>query len=263
MVKVRLLQVNSDESESISQRIDRVIGELPQHLAATDFLVLPELWVTHAFNLEALDQNAITLDDNIFKELSSFAQTANTWLHAGTFAIRHADGTLTNTAVVFDAYGTLHCLYSKIHLFGFEDGESKYLSSGNQIVVSKTPLGQTGISTCYDLRFPELYREQTARGANSFLISAGWPTVRAEHWSTLLKARAIENQAFVIAACGRGTFNNIELAGQSMVIDPKGQVVAQAQIQDEFIDAEINLELVPQWRAEFPVLKDIRDIHNF
>ena len=262
MVKVRLLQVKSDETEATSKRIERVVGELPQHLAAADFVVLPELWTTHAFNLNALEENALTLEDKIFKDLSALATDARTWLHAGTFPIKHVDGTLTNTAVVFDSQGTFHCLYSKIHLFGFEEGERKYLSAGNQILVSKTPFGQTGISTCYDLRFPELYREQTARGAETLLISAGWPTIRSEHWKTLLKARAIENQCFVIATCGRGFANQIELAGQSMVINPKGEVLAQANIDDDFIDADIDMELVNQWRKEFPVLGDIRDLHN-
>ena len=256
MVKVRLLQVNSDESESISQRIDRVIGELPQHLAATDFLVLPELWVNHAFNLQALDENALTLDDNIFKELSSLAQTANTWLHAGTFAIRHADGTLTNTAVVFDAQGTLHCLYSKIHLFGFEDGESKYLSAGNQIVVSKTPVGQTGISTCYDLRFPEQYRTLVDANVETFLTCAGWPAVRLDAWDVLNRARAIENQTFVIACNGRGVQGEVTLGGQSLVVAPTGEVITRASQTDEYIDAEIDVTAVAQWREQFPVLKD-------
>jgi predicted amidohydrolase len=77
-----------------------------------------------------------------------------------------------------------------------------------------------------------------------------------------LKARAIENQCFVIATCGRGFANQIELAGQSMVINPKGEVLAQANIDDDFIDADIDMELVNQWRKEFPVLGDIRDLHN-
>jgi predicted amidohydrolase len=262
MVKVRLLQVKSDETETVSVRIERVLAELPMHLKNVDLLVLPELWTIHAFNLEALQANAISLNDSLFQRISEMAKSAKKWLHAGTFPIKHTDGTFTNTAVVFNPNGEIAVSYSKIHLFGFADGEQKYLSSGNEVVVAQTPLGDTGISTCYDLRFPELYREQVSLGATSFLISAGWPTVRAEHWNILLKARAIENQAFVIAACGRGTVNNTELAGHSMVIDPRGLVVAQATNNDEFVDAELDLALVDTWRSEFPVLLDRRDLHN-
>jgi predicted amidohydrolase len=262
MVKVRLLQVKSDETETVSVRIERVLAELPMHLKDVDLLVLPELWTIHAFNLEALQANALSLNDSLFQKISEIAKSAKKWLHAGTFPIKHTDGTFTNTAVVFNPNGEIEVAYSKIHLFGFADGEQKYLSSGNEVVVAQTPLGDTGISTCYDLRFPELYREQVSLGATSFLISAGWPTVRAEHWNILLKARAIENQAFVIAACGRGTANKTELAGQSMVIDPCGLVVAQGTNDDEFVDAELDLALVDTWRFEFPVLLDRRDLHN-
>jgi predicted amidohydrolase len=262
MVKVRLLQVQSDESEAPRARTERVIAQLPEHLSKTDFLVLPELWTIHAFNLAAITSNSLSIDDEIFKRMADLARAAKTWLHAGTFPIKHSNGDITNSAIVFDPNGEIKINYSKIHLFGFEDGESKYLAAGNENLVSTTPLGETGISTCYDLRFPELYREQTARGANCFLISAGWPTVRAEHWTTLLKARAIENQAFVIAASGRGTANNVELAGQSMVIDPMGKILAQGSQADEYVDAVIDLDLVDKWRSEFPVLNDRRDLHN-
>lgn len=262
MVKVRLWQVKSDESEDIATRIQRVLADLPKHLEDTDFLVLPELWTIHAFNLEALQKNAISIDNELFKQISGIVKASRKWLHTGTFPIRHTDGSYTNTVIVFNPAGEMQILYSKIHLFGFADGERKYLSAGNKIVVSKTPLGETGISICYDLRFPNLYIEQVSRGAISFLISAGWPTIRSEHWSSLLKARAIESQCFVIAVCGRGTSNGVELAGESMVIDPTGKVLVRGRQNDEFVDAEINLELVNQWRKDFPVLQDQRDLHN-
>ncbi len=262
MVKVRLLQVKSDEKESVDVRINRVLAQLPVHLQNADFVVLPELWTIHAFNLGAISENALTIDSAIFKQLSEITKAAGKWLHAGTFPIKHVDGTITNTAIVFDPAGHQHIIYSKIHLFGFEDGEQKYLVPGNKVVVAKTVLDETGISTCYDLRFPELYREQIKRGAKSFVISAGWPTIRVEHWTALLKARAIENQVFVIACAGRGTSAGVELAGQSMVINPLGEVIAVANIDDEFVDAEIDLALVDEWRSKFPVLGNIRDLHN-
>lgn len=262
MAKVRLFQVKSDETETPSARIERVLEILPQYLSETDFLVLPELWTIHAFNLEAIEANALSLDAEIFAKLSKISKDLGKWLHAGTFPIKHNDGTITNSALIFDPNGEIKISYSKLYLFGFEDGESKYLAAGKEIVVANTPLGLTGISTCYDLRFPELYREQMSLGAESFLISAGWPTARVEHWTTLLKARAIENQAFVIATNGRGTINEVTLAGQSIVIDPTGKVIAHANSDDEFIDAEIDLGLVKKWRTDFPVQKDRKDLHR-
>ncbi|MEN9693299.1 MAG: hypothetical protein RLZZ330_943 [Actinomycetota bacterium] len=262
MAKVRLLQVKSDESESVEARIERVIAELPKHLVEADLVVLPELWTIHAFNTNGLTESALAIDAPIFHKFGEIAKSANKWIHAGTFPIKHPDGSITNTAVIFGADGKMQIIYSKIYLFGFDDGEPKYLTAGNKIAVSKTPLGETGISICYDLRFPELFREQINRGAKTLLISAGWPTVRANHWKALLVARAVENQAFVVAACGRGTANGIELAGASMVIDPMGNVQVEGNLNEEYVDAEIDLAVVDKWRAEFPVLSNRRDLHN-
>lgn len=262
MVKVRLLQVESNENESPSARIHRVLESLPHHLANSDLLVLPELWTIHAFNLEAVQENALSLEDELFKNLSLISKTSNKWLHAGSFPVQHQDGSITNSAIAFDEHGDMKIIYSKIHLFGFVDGERKYLSAGSKIAITNTPLGKTGISICYDLRFPELFREQTNRGATSFVISAGWPTKRVQHWTTLLQARAIENQSYVVASCGRGTANSVELAGQSMVVDPTGKILAHGNLLDEYVDAELDLELVTKWRSEFPVLQDRRDVHN-
>ena len=235
MAKVRLLQVRSDSDETFSARTERVLAELPDHLAAADFLVLPELWSIHAFNVSGLTESALTIDAPLFQAFSEVAKNANKWLHAGSFPIEHNDGSITNTALIFDNTGKMQVVYSKIYLFGFEEGEPKYLAAGNKIIVSKTPLGETGISICYDLRFPELYREQINRGAQTLLISAGWPTERVSHWKSLLVARAIENQSFVIGVCGRGESNGVELAGASMVIDPKGNILAEGKQSDDYV----------------------------
>lgn len=263
MVNVRLLQVESDETESVNARIARVISQLSNHLENTEFLVLPELWTIHAFNLSALKPNAFSLEDDLFKKLSQLSKSSNTWLHAGSFPIINSDGTVSNISVIFNNKGEISTQYSKIYLYGFAEGEKKYLAPGSAIVVANTLLGETGISTCYDLRFPELYREQMKIGATTFLLCAGWPTVRQEHWINLIKSRAIENQCFVVAVNGRGTFENIKLAGNSLVVDPRGNVIAQAGAEDEYIDAEIDLELVNQWRKDFPVLLDQKDLHSF
>ena len=262
MAKVRLLQVSSDENETITERVKRILAELPKHFANADLVVLPELWTIHAFNVSGLTDFALEIDAPLIQELSAAAKAANKWLHAGTFPIKHPDGSITNTALIFDNSGKMQVIYSKIYLFGFEEGEPKYLSAGNKIVVAKTPVGESGISICYDLRFPELYREQINRGAKTLLISAGWPTERVSHWKALLTSRAIENQSFVVAACGRGSSNGVELAGASMVIDPRGNILVEANKSDDFVDVEIDLAQVDKWREEFPVLGNRRDLHN-
>jgi predicted amidohydrolase len=172
MVKVRLLQVESNDSESVETRIERVLADIPEHAAATDFLVLPELWHVGAFNLNAARDFAQPHDGPLITALSDIAASTTTWIHAGSVAVRAADGTTTNTSLVFSPAGQLVGEYKKQHLFGFADGERTVMTAGDEYVVIDTPLGETGLATCYDLRFPELFRALTDRSAQTFLICA-------------------------------------------------------------------------------------------
>ena len=258
MVRVRLLQVESNDSESVEMRIERVLADMAAHAAATDFLVLPELWHVGAFNLNGARDFAQPHDGPLITALSAIAASTATWIHAGSVAVRAADGSTTNTALVFNPLGELAGEYKKQHLFGFADGERTVMTAGEEYVVIDTPLGKTGLATCYDLRFPELFRALTDRSAQTFLICAGWPTPRISHWDVLAQARAIENQAFVIACNGRGSHAGVTLGGHSIVVNPRGDVVAIASQTDEFIDAEIDIAMVDQWRESFPVLADRR-----
>ena len=132
------------------------------------------------------------------------------------------------------------------------------MSSGDELVVVETPLGPTGLATCYDLRFPELFRALTEGGATAFLLTSGWPTPRIEHWDVLTRARAIENQAWFIACNEVGTQPGIELGGHSVVVDPQGAVVCQAGSEEEVVLVDVDPEASARWRDEFPVLDDIQ-----
>ncbi|MEY2634767.1 MAG: hypothetical protein RIS75_707 [Actinomycetota bacterium] len=260
MVRVRLLQVESNASESVESRIKRVLEQLPEHAAATDFLVLPELWHVGAFDLAGARDNAQPLSSSLITELAAVAANAKIWLHGGSVAIRNEDGTTTNTSLVFNPAGELVGQYQKQHLFGFADGERTVMTAGNDVVVIDTPLGRTGLATCYDLRFPELFRSLTDKSAQTFLICAGWPTPRISHWDILAQARAIENQAYVVACNGRGAHAGVVLGGHSIVVNPRGEIIAHASESDEYLDAEIDIDLVDQWRSAFPVLADRRNL---
>ena len=127
-----------------------------------------------------------------------------------------------------------------------------------ELVVVDTSPGATGLATCYDLRFPELFRALTEGGATLVILTSGWPTPRIEHWDVLTRARAIENQMWVIACNEVGSQPGIELGGRSVVVDPKGVVVAQAGTAEEVLYVEIDPTEAGRWRSDFPVLKDIR-----
>jgi predicted amidohydrolase len=258
MVKVRLVQVESNESESVEARVGRVLAELPTHMAAADLVVLPELWHVGAFNLTGVRESAEAADGHLVTRLAETARVTRTWLHGGSIAISTAHGKAHNQAFIFNSEGEIAATYSKRHLFGFADGERTVIDSGSEFVTLETPVGRAGLATCYDLRFPEMFRTLLDNGAETFLMCSGWPTPRIGHWQVLTQARAIENQAFMIACNGRGTAGGVTLGGNSVVVGPRGEIIAQASADDEFIDAEIDVAAVAEWRAAFPVLADRR-----
>ncbi|MEY4347828.1 MAG: hypothetical protein RIS43_247 [Actinomycetota bacterium] len=256
MINTRLLQIESSETESVDARVERVLGDLTTHAKACDVLVLPELWHIGAFSLAAVKLNSLHLDNPIFQQIAAIAAETDCWIHAGSFAIAAESGKAANTALLFGPSGHIAAQYRKQHLFGFADGERTVIEASNDAVVIDSPLGVTALTTCYDLRFPEQYRSLVDLGAETFLTCAGWPTPRISHWEILNRARAIENQAWVIACNGRGTHAGVTLGGNSLVISPKGEVVAQASPDDEYIDATIDVSQVVEWRKNFPVLED-------
>lgn len=211
-----------------------------------------------AFDIDAARQNAQALDGPLVEALASLAEEHKIWLHGGSIAERSTDGNFYNTSLMFAPDGELVATYRKIHLFGFDGGETTLMSGGDELVVVDTPLGPTGLATCYDLRFPELFRALVQGGATAILVSSGWPTPRIAHWDVLTRARAIENQAWVVACNEVGDQPGIALGGHSVVVDPRGDVIAQAGVAEEVLVVEVDPAESLRWREQFPALKDIR-----
>lgn len=256
MTKVALLQVSTDENETVSDRITRVTKLTKEWVTKADFVVLPELWHVGAFSSNLFEEYALPTENDLIKSFCQIAKDSNCWIHFGTFIEKHERG-ISNTAVTINNLGEIVSQYRKIHLFGFDQGEATMLSRGDKpAVISNTPLGVTGVSTCYDLRFPELFRAQVDQGAQTLLVASGWPTPRIEHWRVLNTARAIENQAWVIACNQVGKNADYILGGHSMVISPKGEIVGELGTTEDVLVAQIDLDLVNAWRDTFPVLKD-------
>lgn len=256
MTKVALLQVSTDDRESVEQRINRVTELTRQWVTKADFVVLPELWHVGAFSTDLFEKYALPTKNELVDSFCQIAKENNCWIHFGSFVERHEKG-ISNTAVTINSAGEIVSQYRKIHLFGFDQGEAIMLNRGDKpAVLSSTPLGVTGVSTCYDLRFPELFRAQVDQGAQTLLIASGWPTPRIEHWRVLNTARAIENQAWVIACNQVGNNGEYILGGHSMVINPKGEIMGELGQSEDVLVADIDLALVNTWRDSFPVLKD-------
>ena len=262
-MRITLLQVAVEEAESLADRVERVAA-LTREQAGSDLVVLPELWAHGAFAESSWAADAEPLDGPTVKTLRQAAAELGAAVHAGSILERAPDGQLFNTSVLLGPDGAVEATYRKIHRFGFDAGEARLLSAGDEVVVHELPAGPTrptgptGLTTCYDLRFPELYRALVDHGAQLVVVAASWPARRIGHWRLLAQARAVENQ-YVVAACNAvGTHAGVALGGHSLVVDPWGQVLAEAGEGEEVLTVDVDLDVVAQTRERFPVLRDRR-----
>lgn len=254
-MRASLLQIDVNEGESVESRRVRV-ASLVRDQAGADLVVLPELWTTGAFAYEEFGSEAEPLEGPTYEAMAKAASDAGVWLHAGSIPERDPDGPLYNTSVIFSPSGDLAAAYRKIHRFGFDKGEAVLMGAGEELVTVRLPGTTLGVATCYDLRFPELFRGLVDAGAETLVVPAGWPERRRAHWTLLAQARAVENQAFVLACGTAGTHAGVPQAGHSIVVDPWGEVLAQAGAGEEVLTVEFDPGKVAVTRDQFPALKD-------
>jgi predicted amidohydrolase len=256
-VRIAAIQLRIDDGEPQAERVERAAA-LVRAQRGADLVVLPELWVPGAFGYRGYETSAATLPGPAIGEIAAAARAIDAHVLAGT-VIERAGGALHNTAVLLDPVGEIVHTYRKIHLFGFDRGEASTLTAGADTSTYALPgLTTLAMTTCYDLRFPELYRLFVDQGAEIFVIPTGWPAARLEHWLLLTRARAVEDQVFLVGCNQVGTQEGVELAGHSLVVDPWGRVIAEAGIDEEVLTVDVDLALVAKTRAEFPVLRDRR-----
>jgi deaminated glutathione amidase len=200
--------------------------------------------------------------------LSRTARELKMWILGGTIVLRgRADRRVANTSLLIDADGKRVARYDKIHLFDVtipgrdeQYRESTHVAPGRETVIADTPVGRLGLSVCYDMRFPELYRLLVSQGAEWLAMPAAFtvPTGRA-HWETLLRARAIENLCYVVAPAQAGTHTSgRETYGDSLIVDYWGQVVSRLAKGSGVITAELDLAKEAETRARFPALDNRR-----
>lgn len=269
-MRISLVQVAYGDDEPVGERRARV-ADLVRAQRGADLVVLPELWAPGGFAYPEWAQRAEPVDGPTVQAVAAAARDIGALLHAGSIVERAADGAdrgeqrrgLWNTSVLLGRDGGVLATYRKIHRFGFGVGEPRLLEAGSDVVVVPLPgLGDdavAGLSTCYDLRFPELYRAQLDAGARLFVVPAAWPATRVSHWSLLARARAVENQALVVAVNTAGTHAGTAMGGRSVVVGPRGEVLAEAGADDEeVLVVDVDLADVAKAREAFPVLADRR-----
>ena len=222
--------------------------------AGADLLLLPELWL-HGYDLERAEEWAAPLGEGGFAHMAGLASEFGLHL-AGSLLERHADG-VSNTAALYAPDGALLGFYRKIHLFRLMQ-EPRYLFPGDRATLCPTPWGPVGLSVCYDLRFPELFRAMALAGAVLFLVPAQWPVRRVEAWLLLARARAAENELFV-AACNRvGGDGEVAFPGRSCIVDPWGSTLAEGDDQEQLVVAQANLREIQRVRRYLTVYEDRR-----
>jgi len=260
-LRVACVQLNAtNEKEDNIARAERLVAQA----AATgaDLVVLPEKW-TGIGPPDVIRSVAESIDDGeATLAMRSWAKTHGITLHGGSIVERREGrDKLSNTTVVIDPEGEFAAVYRKIHLFDVEVGGHVYRESeteepGDRLVLTEVEGWKLGLTICYDLRFPELYRLLALEGCAALAVPAAFTLYTGkDHWEPLLRARAIENQCYVVAANQWGSYADGKAAyGRSMIVDPWGIVVAQASDGDGVVFAEIDRARIEDIRSRVPSL---------
>ncbi|RKP57001.1 carbon-nitrogen family hydrolase [Cohnella endophytica] len=220
-----------------------------------DLIILPEMWNT-GYALTEIQALADPDGERTKRTISAFCRKYAINVLAGSIAQLRGD-TVTNTVHVFDRTGSEIAEYSKIHLFQLMN-EHLHLESGTEPGRFDLEGVPAGMMICYDIRFPELARKLALEGARIVFVPAEWPHPRLHHWRTLLQARAIENQMYVVSCNTVGESGGSNFFGHSMVIDPWGEVIAEALEEETILAADVDLGLVEEVRNRIPVFADRR-----
>jgi len=268
-MKLALAQIDV-EAGRVEANVERALSRIAAAAAdGADLVALPEIFDVGYFAFDLYGRLAEGIDGETLSRVAAAAAEHEVAVLAGSvvedLAASRAAGIetpvpegLANTAVLFDSAGERRAVYRKHHLFGYESAESDLLVPGESLATAEVGEHVVGITTCYDLRFPELYRELVDAGVTLVLVPSAWPYPRVEHWRLLPRARAVENQCYVAAVNGVGTFEDAELLGRSAVYDPWGTTLASASDEPTTVTASVERDRVAAVRDEFPALADRR-----
>lgn len=255
---MKVAAIQFEPGPDVAENVDRMVPRIEEAAGnGADLVVLPEIWNVGYFAFDAYADGAEPIDGPTVTRLSELAADHGVYLHTGSIVERDS-GDLYNTSGLVSPTGELLDTYRKVHLFGYDSEEQSLLTPGERVVSVETEVGTVGLSTCYDLRFPALYRAMVDQGVELFLVTSAWPADREDHWDLLTRTRAVEGQAFLVAANGAGTNAGVDLAGASRVVGPWGDVFEGAGGGEETIMADVDLAEVDRIRSDFPALADRR-----
>lgn len=256
-VSVLQLSAGTDVAENLAQ-VDHLVSEAPD----CDLLALPEVFAVRGGH-EDVVRSAEPVDGPTIGRLAALASQRACWVLAGSIVERDG-GTRYNTCVLIDRWGKVTAAYRKIHLFevhlpdGKDVRERDDYSAGTDPATADVEGWTAGLSICYDLRFPELYRRYSAAGAAILFVPANFTLqTGCDHWEVLLRARAIENQCFVVAPnqCGTNPVTGVESYGNSMIVDPWGRILCRAGGEPCVVTAELDPAVLDETHTRLPALQ--------
>lgn len=256
-LRLALVQMNIEAGNpeanfaKMEDRLEAAAAQQPK----PDLIMLPEMWNT-GYALQQIQALADPDGERTKKVIAAFCRRHNIRVLAGSIAQRRGDA-VTNTVHIFDGSGQEIGEYSKIHLFQLMN-EHLHLQAGEAPGTFSIGEIPAAVMICYDIRFPELARSLALSGARILFVPAEWPHPRLHHWRTLLQARAIENQMYVVSCNTVGESGGASFFGHSMIIDPWGEVIAEAEEEETILTAEIDLALTDEVRGRIPVFADRR-----
>jgi predicted amidohydrolase len=248
--------VEGNKAQNLERAAERV-----RQIRGVDLIILPELWNIGFLSYDRYIPDAEDTNGPTLRVLRELAAEVGAYIHTGSFVEKEEDR-YYNSSYLLSPQGEMLANYRKLHLFGYESREAQILSPGNRVVVADTPLGKLGMATCYDLRFPEVFRRMVDLGAEVFLVCSAWPYPRLEHWLMLNRVRALENQSFLVSANSVGPNQGGVFMGHSMVVSPWGVIMASGGDEEVILRAELNVDEVKEARDRFPALADRLDWLN-
>ena len=263
MFRVSCIQLRSNNS--ISQNLKKTEKLIHKAIKQkTDFILTPEVSSLFSLNKKQLLKVCKSMnEDNYIKGIKIIAKKYKKWILIGSVIIKISKTKLVNRSVLIDNNGKIRTFYDKIHMYDVvlskreKYFESKTFSAGNKLKSFNLPWGRLGLSICYDLRFPNLYRKLSKSGSLFISIpSAFTETTGKKHWHTLVKARAIENFCYILAPAQGGThYNGRKTYGHSMIVSPDGRILKELKKSEGVITVSINQNLPKKLRKVIPSLK--------
>lgn len=255
-MRITAIQLSVTDDDTPAARLEAVRKAVRVEAErGAELVVLPEMWVPGFFAFDDYASLAEPLDGPTPSALADLAADANVTLCAGSIVERSSAG-LHNTMLVYGPDGERIATYRKMHLFGYGSRERELLVPGTEVVTCELGGVRVGLSTCYDLRFPELYRIAVSAGAELFVVVAGWPFPRVDAWRCLARARAIENQAAVVGCNASGRQHGSVFAGASVAYDAWGTPLGELDDRPGVLRVDIDAVAVRSARADFPALRD-------